>query len=506
MTAVTAAAASPTGSAADIDSATRKSCRSDRDPVGALIAALDNQTTVVSQLPPTPPQPLQSLPGREGALDYPAYWHAGLAPFRALDYENLILLADFDCSELVLPDLLPYSPPASIYHDAALAPRGDPAQALEDRAFRLFCNENICLVMRASQHQLVTVTRAVATLRRIWDDDVAAAPLSIFSQEYCRRAYSSVDRDDDEDMIDDDSAWFADAAAALPAFPAPFAVDAAAKHELTAPPPPPPAPAYRPIAPAKTASPLSSPSLPKGLVQPPPAMALLPATRRGGARRRAPSSSSGGGSASSRPPRELAFHDFDPSKAGRRNSAPSLRREYRRRASVNSRAAKGLQDVAVEAAAATAALVKQAPSQVVAPVSNGGSDASKAYEDATVVVSDVVRLMQLMSAEMHVSDGGSGGGGVAVGSRTPDPLVEALAPMPTAADELPPSSPLFLQGPPPFGGGWKVHEPSSSRPEVLPAVAPAPAPDPQPLLLWDAIDASLRLGASGLEPEALLFM
>ncbi|KAJ1561171.1 hypothetical protein HK405_004720 [Cladochytrium tenue] len=502
MTAITAAATSPATSVAGVDAATRKSCRYDRDPVAALIAELDSQATVVGQPPPTPPLSLQSLPGREVVLDNPTHWLAGfplpVAPFRVLDDENLFLLVDFERSELVLPDLLPYSPPPSIYRDAAVARRDDPAQALEDRAFRLFCNENICLVMRASQHQLVTVTRAVATLRRIWDDDVAG-PLSVLSREYRRRASTSADRDDDddEDFIDDDSAWFTDAAAALPTFPAPLAVNAAAaQHKPTAPPPVQPPVAYKPIAPAKRVSP--SPSLSQALVQPPPATALLPATRRGGARRRAPSSS---GSASSRP-RGLAFHDFDPSKAGRRNSAPSLRREYRRRASVNSRAAKDLQEAATTAAAATMALVKQAPECMVSPAPVGCNDAGKADEDAAVDVSDVVRLMKLMSAELQVSDGG---GGVAVGSRNPNPPVLALSPVPTAVEELPPPSPLFLQGMTPFGG-WKTHEPPSS--EALPASASAPvsAPDPQELLLWDEIDAALRLGASALEPEALLFM
>ncbi|KAJ1553871.1 hypothetical protein HK405_006666, partial [Cladochytrium tenue] len=350
-----------------------------------------------------------------------------------------------------------------------------------------FCNENICLVMRASQHQLVTVTRAVATLRRIWDDDVAAGSLSVFSWEYRRRASTSAGRDGDDDE-DDDSAWFTDAAAVLPNFSAPLAVNAAAaQHKPTAPPPVQPPVAYKPIAPAKRVSPSPSPS--KALVQPLPAMALLPATRRGGARRRTPSS---GGSASSRP-RGLAFHDFDPSKAGRRNSAPSLRREHRWRASINSCAAKDLQDAAAAAAAGTMALVKQAPESMVSPAPMGCNDAGKADEDAAVDVSDVVRLMKLMSAELQVSDGG---GGVAVDSRTPNPPVQALAPVPTAVEEVPSPSQSFLQGMTPFGG-WKTHEPPSSETVALPASASAPmlVPDPQELRLWDEIDAAMRLGA-----------
>ncbi|KAJ1546164.1 hypothetical protein HK405_007328, partial [Cladochytrium tenue] len=354
-----------------------------------------------------------------------------------------------------------------------------------------FCNENICLVMRASQHQLVTVTSAVATLRRIWDADVAAGPLSVFSREYHRRASTPAGRDDDDEDFDD-SAWFTDATAAIPSFEAQLAFDVAAtQHIPTAPPPVrPPAVAYKPIAPAKTASP--SPS--QALVQLPPASVLLPATRRGGARHRA--TNSGGGNASSRPPRGFAFHDFDPSRrAGRRNSAPSLRREHHRRASVNSCAAKGLQDATTTAGAATIALVKQAP------VPGGGSGAGRDDEEA-VVVGDTVRLMKLMLAEIKVSDGG---GDVAVGSQTPDSPVQALAPVPTAAEGLPPTSPLFFQGLAPFSG-WKTCAPSSGEAEVLPASARASALDAQPLLPWDAINVGLHLGYSGLEPEALLFI
>ncbi|KAJ1569571.1 hypothetical protein HK405_001449 [Cladochytrium tenue] len=502
--------ASPTAAAATstagVDAAMHKPCRPGRDPVATLIAALDGHAVVARQPAPSPPTPLQLLrsqPEREGSLDCPAYLNVGfplpMAPFKILDDENLILLADFDRSGLVLPDWLPYSPPASIYRDAAVPPSGDPAQALEDRAFRLFCNENVCLVMRASQHQLVTVTDAVATLRRVWDDDVAAGPLSVFSPEYLRRVSTSADREDDNnDLNDDGGTWFADATAEFPAFPAPLGVVAPAQHAPTAPPPSPPSAAtYKPIAPAKTVSPSQSPSLPQALGQLMSTTVLLPATRRGGARRRTPSSSSG--STSSRLPRGLAFHDFDPSKAGRHNSAPSLRREYRRRASVNSRAAKGLQDATTTAAAATMALVKQAPEHnVVAPVSGWGRGAGKADKEAAVDVSDVVRLMELLSAELQVSDGGAD---VAVGSQTLNSPVQPLAPVSTAVEELPPPSPLFLQGLTPFGG-CKVHEPSSGDGEVLLAAAP----DPQPLLLWDAINATLRLGASGLEPEALRFM